>query len=99
MHHLHKRKRSKRNTKLILFFDKLVYVVGIFGWIMTLPQLFNIWVLKNASGVSPFTWGTFAFISLVWVCYGFLHKDKHLVLIYSGWLIIDILIVIGILLF
>lgn len=99
MHHFHKRKGGKKDSKLINFFDKFVYVAGILGWIMTLPQLFNVWILKEIAGVSFITWVTYDLIALVWVGYGILHKDKHLVIIYSGWLVLDALIVMGILLY
>jgi len=54
LHHYHKRKREKFpvSHKWKRFMDKAIYGVGIFGPLMTLPQIGKIWIEKNASGVS-----------------------------------------------
>ena len=59
-HHLHKRKRvtqkglepypSRDRWKNLM--DKLIWIFGIVGPILTIPQILKIWVDKNASGVS-----------------------------------------------
>jgi len=58
-HHQHVRKRIHQNLEKYphpdpkkRFFDKLVYVAGIATPILTLPQLFEVWINKNAVGVS-----------------------------------------------
>ena len=63
LHHVHKRKlktkkveRSPRQDKWARFVDKFIYIVAIFGPLVTIPQLWNIWVIKEAAGVSMITW-------------------------------------------
>tara|TARA_Y100000310_G_C20672169_1_gene810865 strand:+ start:1218 stop:1541 length:324 start_codon:yes stop_codon:yes gene_type:complete len=99
LHHHHKKKRKKSKSKLISYVDKFVYAGGIFAWIMTMPQVWKIWASKSATGVSMFTWLTFAILSVLWVFYGILHKDKRIIFIYTGFVILDTFIVVGTLLY
>ena len=98
-HHLHKRKRSAKDTKLVRFIDKLVYAAGLFGWIMTIPQVFKIWVEQNAGGVSVLSWLAYAIVGVVWILYGIVHKDRHIIIIYSGFVLLNSFVVIGTLLY
>ena len=84
---------------LIRFYDKFICSVGLFGPIATIPQLYNVWIEKNASGVSAFSWSAYLSIALMWIGYGILHKEKPIIIIYSGWVIVDLLIVIGVFLY
>jgi uncharacterized protein with PQ loop repeat len=102
-HHFHKRKRIHEKhepyphpDKLKNMMDKMIYVVGIMGPIMAIPQLFMIWVEKNTLGVSPITWSAFLVIGIFWLSYGVVHKAKPIITTYIGWIIMDTLIVIGI---
>ncbi len=102
-HHFHKRKRIHQEhepyphpNRIKNTMDKMIYFVGISGPIMAIPQLYNIWTEKNISGVSPITWFAFLFIAMFWIAYGIMHKTKPIIITYSGWIVIDILILIGI---
>jgi uncharacterized protein with PQ loop repeat len=105
LHHFHRRKRIHQNhepyphpDKWKNFLDKIIYFVGILGPLMTIPQVWNIWVLKNASGVSILSWSTYLFVAIVWVLYGIVHKEKPIIVTYAIWIILDILIILGIIL-
>jgi uncharacterized protein with PQ loop repeat len=76
--------------------DKLIYLVIFIAPIMTIPQILKIWVEKNASGLSIFSWGTYAIGSMLWLSYGFLHKEKPLIISHAIWTILHVLIIIGI---
>ena len=58
LHHAHTRKRITKMEEYphpIMwkrFIDKAIYVIGIFGPIMTIPQLYKIYIDQNATGVS-----------------------------------------------
>ena len=106
LHHAHKRKRIEQKhenyphpDKLKRFMDRAIYVVGIFGPIMTIPQLANIWIYKNAAGVSLISWTAYLITALFWLIYGIIHKEKPIILTYSIWILLDILIVAGILMY
>jgi len=106
LHHLHKKQRSRLKkekaphpNKWKRFLDKIIYVVSIIGPLMTLPQLYNIWILKNAAGVSVISWGAYALIAVVWLFYGFAHKEKPIIVNSSLWILLEGMVVIGTLIY
>lgn len=106
LHHFYKRKRIHEKhepyphpQKFKRIMDKLIYVVGIVGPIFTLPQLFKIWIGKNATGVSAISWFTFFIAALFWLIYGIAHKEKPIIFVYGIWAVLDFLIFLGTLLY
>ncbi|MFH0836882.1 MAG: SemiSWEET family transporter [Candidatus Aenigmatarchaeota archaeon] len=85
--------------KIKRFYDKFIYVVVILAPIINLPQLFTVWLDKNAAGVSVFSWFGFSLISVAWMVYGIIHKDKHIIFMNIVLMIIQALIAIGALLY
>ena len=106
LHHYHKRKRIHQKhepyphpDKYKRFMDRFIYLMGVFGPVMTFPQLIKIWVERNASGVSPISWAAYLAVAISWVIYGCIHKEKPVIFIYSLWIVLDILIVVGTLMY
>lgn len=97
-HRLHSRKKRKKGDAQKVF-DKVIYFAGIAGPVMTLPQVFKIWAEKSASGVAVETWMTYLVLSVIWVSYGILHKEKPLIIMYSSYFVINISIIIGVVLY
>lgn len=104
LHHFQKRKRIYQKCepyphpqRFKRFMDKFIYVIAVFGMVMTIPQITKIWVEKNASGVSAVSWGAYMFGAVFWLTYGVLHKDKPIVFTYSVWIILEALVVVGVL--
>ena len=79
--------------------DQLVYFVGAVGPIMTLPQLYTVWVDQSAAGVSLITWSAYIFTAAFWITYGFIHKEKPIIFTHSCWILIHCLMVTGILMY
>ena len=65
------------------------------GPIVTIPQLIEIWLNKNASGVSVISWIAYLVGAMFWLFYGLVHREKPIIFTYGVWIVIDILIVIG----
>lgn len=106
LHHHHIRKRIHHKYeeyphphKFKRFIDRAIYVVGIVGPLMTIPQIVKIWVYQNASGVSLASWIAFSITSSFWLMYGIVHKEKPIIITYALWVLLKISIVIGILLY
>ena len=104
LHHFHRRKRIHKKhepyphpDKWKNFMDKAIYLVGIFGPIMTIPQVMKIWFERDISGVSAVSWASYLFIAIFWLTYGIMHKEKPIIIVYTGWIVMELLIVIGIL--
>lgn len=106
IHHYHKRTRRSSFHELFVsrdrlkhWFDRIVYFVGAFAIIMTIPQFVEVWVRRNAEGVSPVSWGAYSLTSLFWFIYGVLHKERPLIINYGMWVLLNGLIAIGALLY
>lgn len=79
--------------------DKLIYFIAVFGPVMSIPQIIKIWVHKNAAGISVITWGSYLLISIFWLIYGAMHRDKPIVFANILWAIINIIMITGALLY
>jgi uncharacterized protein with PQ loop repeat len=76
--HIHHRKTNspKKYTQGVL--DRIIYVIAFAGPVMTTPQIYDIWVLKNNS-INTLTWGSYLTIGFVWLFYGIIHKEKPII--------------------
>ena len=102
VHHFHRRKRIHQKhepyphpDKLKNFVDKMVYIFGGLGPLFTIPQITKIWLNQNAAGVSVIAWVSYLIGAIFWIIYGFLHKEKPLIFIYGIFAILDILVIVG----
>ncbi|MBW3019189.1 hypothetical protein KY329_03330 [Candidatus Woesearchaeota archaeon] len=96
LHHIKKRKTGKAWVKRL---DKFLLVVAIVGPLTTLPQIWDIFSRKIAEGVSITTWAFFALISVPWLVYGLVHKDKPIIISATLWIILDAAVTIGALMY
>lgn len=76
--------------------EKFLRFLSVVTMLMTVPQVFSIWVSGNASGVSLLSWGAYLFSACLWFVYGIQKRDKTIYLACIGWIVLDAAIVIGI---
>ena len=86
----------KGNNHLI---DELIYVVAFMGPLMTIPQVITIWLERKVEGISIITWSSYAVLSIFWISYGLIHKEKPIILANVLFLFVNTTIVIGVLIF
>lgn len=105
-HHLHKRKRMHEKlekfphpNKRIKFLDNMLLLIASISPLSTVPQIIKIYATKNAIGVSKLTFSLFALFDIPWIIYGVVHKEKPIIIAYSLWLIANITIVTGTLIY
>ena len=106
LHHFHTRKRIHQKheqyphpNKWKRLMDRLIYLIGIVGPIMTIPQVAEVWLNKNASGISVITWASYVVINVFWIIYGTMHKEKPIIVTSIAWLIMNSLVAIGAILY
>lgn len=99
LHHqsLRKRVHSKKQkyphpNKAIAWFDRFIIVVGLFNAVATIPQVLQIWVNQDASGVSLISWSYYMFGSTMFLIYGIIHKEIPIIVNYSAALVLYALI-------
>lgn len=105
-HHQHLRKRMYKNLEpfphprfWIRFLDRTVFVVGFLSPAFTFPQLYEIYIIGNATGVSVLTWTAYAFFDIPWIVYGVVHRERAIIFAYTLWLVVNILVAVGALLY
>ena len=76
--------------------EKFLRVLSVVTMLMTVPQVFSIWVDGNAAGVSLLSWGAYLFSACLWFGYGIQKHDKTIYLACIGWILLDAAIVIGV---
>ncbi len=74
---------------------RLLGGMSLFTLAMTLPQIFNIWVLHQASGVSVVSWSAYLLSAFLWFWYGLQQRDKNIYLPCVGWIILDGAVIAG----
>lgn len=106
IHHQQVRKRVYQEfeeyphpDKLKRFMDRAIYVAGIGSPLMTLPQIYKIFSTQDAAGVSLATWLGLTIFACFWVAYGFVHKEKPIIISYSLWVLLQATIVVGVILY
>ncbi len=98
-HHQHLRKRIHvqheqfpHPNKLKRFLDKIIYIIWAAGPIMMLPQHYNIFVKHEVWWLAMSTWWAFSFMSLIWLLYWVIHKDKAIIFANTLWAIANSLV-------
>lgn len=96
--HLKKQKYPSKN-RWKRFLDHFIYFSGMLGPILTVPQIMKIFSTQSAAGNSIITWASYLFGSIIFLIYAIVHKAKPLIVIYSSWILANIAVVIGILIY
>lgn len=106
IHHMHMRKRLHEQlqefphpNKWVNLLDKLLLIMAVFGPAMNVPQAIQIFVTKNASGLSLLSFICFAFFDVFWCIYGIVHKENPIIIGYALWFLTNLGVVVGILMY
>ncbi|MEI7719858.1 MAG: PQ-loop domain-containing transporter [bacterium] len=106
LHHLRLRKRLYKNLekypspewqKRIL--DRVMFGVAFVMPVVLLPQVIQLYVSKDAAGLSFVTWFFASLINFLWSLYGFVHKEKPLGIASTLVGVLNMSIAVGILLY
>lgn len=92
LHHL-----TKKNKKALV--DYITYFFVFTTPLFELPQALTIYLNQSATDVSLTTWGYFLLSNAAWLIYGAYHKLKPILIIYSLYMLVEVAIVIGILMY
>jgi uncharacterized protein with PQ loop repeat len=79
--------------------SRLLGGMSVFTMLMTVPQVFTIWVSHQAAGVSVVSWSAYLLSAILWFWYGLRKRDKNIYLPCVGWVGLDIAVVAGALIY
>jgi uncharacterized protein with PQ loop repeat len=74
---------------------RLLGGMSIFTMLMTIPQVWTIWVGHQAAGVSILSWGAYLLSAALWFWYGFQKRDRNIYLPCVGWAGLDVAVIVG----
>jgi uncharacterized protein with PQ loop repeat len=77
--------------------DKVLPVLSVFTMVMTVPQVWSVWVDGNVNGVSLLSWGAYLVSACLWLVHGLQRRDKTIWVACVGWVLLDAAVVAGIL--
>jgi len=84
--HIHSKKqrvlvaKKVANARLV---DRMTYMAAILEPLVTVPQVYVIFHDHTAAGVSISAWVGYEILTFVWLWYGFVHKER-VILLYQG---------------
>lgn len=79
--------------------DRVVLFTGLIGPIASVPQAIEIFSLQDAQGVSLVTWAFFILTNASLLVYSFVHRLPSLIISNILWVIIEVVVVVGILMY
>jgi uncharacterized protein with PQ loop repeat len=69
--------------------------MSIFTLLMTVPQVWTIWINQQAAGVSILSWGAYLLSAVLWFWFGLKQRDKNIYLPCIGWMVLNGAVVAG----
>lgn len=75
--------------------SRLLGGMSVFTMLMTIPQVFTIWVGHQAAGVSVVSWSAYLLSAILWFWYGLQKRDKNIYLPCVGWVGLDMAVIVG----
>lgn len=94
-----KPKISLKNKEHKYIIDRVVMITGLIGPIASIPQAVQVFSTQDAQGVSLITWSLFIVANGALLVYGLVHKLPPIIVSNICWEVIQVIIVIGILMY
>ena len=69
--------------------------MSVFTMIMTVPQVWAIWVGQQAAGGSILSWSAYLVSALLWLWFGIQKRDRNIYLPCLGWITLDAAVIVG----
>ena len=76
-------------------FRILLASMSVFTMLMTVPQVWVIWVGHQAAGVSVISWGAYFLSAILWFWHGLKTGDRNIYLPCVGWAGLDAAVIVG----
>jgi len=77
--------------------ERILPVLSVFTMVMTVPQVWSVWVQGRTAGVSLLSWGAYLVSACLWFFYGLGKRDKTIYVACVGWVLLDGAVVAGVL--
>ncbi len=95
-HQMHQSATHSRERRLL---NRLLGVMSIVTMVMTVPQVWIIWVDRQTAGASLLSWSAYLASALLWLWHGLREHDRNIYLACVGWILLDLAVVVGIIVY
>lgn len=79
--------------------DKMMGSAAFVAPLSSAPQLVTIFGKQEAAGISAASWTMYLIVALITLAYGTFHNLRPIIISQSLWVVIDILIIVGVLMY
>jgi uncharacterized protein with PQ loop repeat len=69
--------------------------MSFFTIVMTVPQVWTIWIDHQAAGVSVLSWSAYLLSALLWFWHGLRQRDRNIYIPCIAWIAADAAVVVG----
>jgi uncharacterized protein with PQ loop repeat len=69
--------------------------MSLFTIVMTVPQIWTIWIHQQAAGVSVISWSAYLVSAVLWLWHGLRSGDMNIYLPCIAWIAADSAVIIG----
>lgn len=87
------------NRDEVRFIDRAMMLVSVVHPLTAIPQAVDIYANQSAVNVSLTTWLSFMLIGFIFLAYALVHRIKPMIVNQILWFAVDLVIVIGIMLY
>jgi len=77
--------------------NHLLAVMSFMTMVMTIPQVWVVWVDRQTAGVSLLSWSAYCVSAVFWFVHGLQQRDKNIYLACVGWIALDLAVIVGVL--
>ena len=74
---------------------RVLGAMSVFTMLMTAPQVYTVWVGRQAAGVSVLSWSAYLLSALLWFWFGIQKRDRNIYLPCIGWITLDGAVIVG----
>ncbi len=85
--------RPKQTNKR--FIDKIIIIAAVVEPLLFAPQAYQIFRYQDASGISISAWVAVEIMTTLWLWYGYVHREKMIILYQGLFFIVNLLVIIG----
>jgi uncharacterized protein with PQ loop repeat len=77
------------------FLRRILGFMSIATMLLTIPQIWTIWVEHQAAGVSVISWSAYLASAVLWLWHGLYQRDLNIYLPCIGWIALNSAVVVG----
>ncbi len=86
-------------SRYFVALDHITFVAGIVGPFTVIPQVYEIFSTHQAGSVSATSWILMTIVTFPWIFYGIAHKDKAIIVSFILWEVVNVMVVVGALMY